>query len=630
MRPNHLSLSAACARLGRWRRHCKTLLCLALAPAGLGAQTFLAEWSTPDIGRLGPTGLATDSEGGRTIVYVADEIHGRILKFDAASGARLAAWGETGTGDLQFNRPFGLAIEPATHDLFVAERGNNRVQRITRNGAFVTKWGVLGTAAGEFDAPVGVAVDAAGHVFVSDYHNHRIQKFLVQGAQVQHVATWGGEGTAEGKFRGPYGIALDPAGNLWVADAMNHRLQKFDASGAFLGATGSFGTGNGQFITPTWVTFDASGAYYVCETNSDPQNLAAADIAQQRIQKFSASGAFLLKWGTLGENGGQFRMPLALALDGAGDAFVSDYYNTRVQKFSLDGSGGPPTGNPPGATAGARFVNLSSRLRTADGDASRAFIAGFVVGGTAAKPMLIRAVGPALGGFGVPGALANPKLRLYRGDQLIAENDDWGTGAGAAGAAGSVGAFPLSDGSRDAALVISLAPGTYSAQVVANGGDGVGLVEVYDADTAQPATQLINLSTRGFVDTGAGVLVAGFVINGTEPKRVLVRGVGPALVQFGVSGALADPQLKLMRGDTLVAQNDNWASPQTTAGGATVATAAEISAAATAVGAFALSATSKDAAVLVTLPAGAYSAVVSGANNTTGAGLVEVYEVRTN
>ena len=633
MRSNILSVSAALLRFARWRRRLKLLLLL--LPAGLCAQTFLGEWSTPDIGRLGPTGLAVDTEGGTTVVYVADEVYGRIIKFDAATGARLAVYGETGTGELQFNRPFGIAIDPATHDLFVAERGNNRVQRITNQGAFVTKWGVLGTGAGEFDAPVGIAVDAAGHVYVSDYHNHRIQKFLVQGAQVQHLATWGAEGSANGQFRGPYGIALDAAGSVWVADAMNHRLQKFDANGNFLAATGSFGTGNGQFVTPTWITFDTTGAYYVCDTNSDPQNLTAADIQNQRIQKFSSSGTFLLKWGALGENGGQFRMPLALALDRQGDAFVSDYYNTRVQKFSLDGSGGPPTGNPPGTTADARFVNLSSRLRTVDGDASRAFIAGFVVGGSTAKPMLIRAVGPGLQTFGVAGTLANPKLRLYRGDQLIAENDDWSGNVEVSTIGAQVGAFSLSPASsKDAALFRSnLAPATagYTMQITGAGSGtqtGIVLAEIYDATSSGSYTaatpRLTNVSARTQVGTGGDILIAGFTIAGSTAKTVLIRAVGPTLASFGVAGTLSDPKLELYSvgtATTKIDENDDW-------GGSPALAGRFLS-----VGAFPLQAGSRDAVLLVTLPPGGYTAQVAASPNTpagisqTGVALVEVYEV---
>lgn len=603
-------------------------------PTDAHAQAFVGEFAQEQFGRMGPAGLALDTINGVTYLYVADDTHGRIYKFNATTGARIAVWGETGSGDLQFNRPFGVAVDPVSHDLYVAERGNNRIQRITSNGVFVAKWGVLGTEPGQFYAPVGVATDATGHVYVTDYGNERVQKFRVLSAtDVRHVTSWGGAGTKIGQFSGPFGITRDPAGNIWVADTRNHRLQKFDPNGGFLGAYGTFGPGNGQFLTPSWVAFDRTGAYYVTETNSDPQNPAAPDIQNQRVQKFSATGTFLMKWGNLGESGGQFRFPLSIVIDPTDHAYVSDYYNTRVQKFNLAAAPGAPTGPPPPppppptAASAARFVNLSSRLSTVDGDDTRAFIAGFVVSGTAPKQMLIRAIGPGLAGFGVGGAVANPRLSVFSGGQIVAANDDWIDTPALQAAATRVGAFNLAAGSGDAAMLVTLPPGAYSAQVGTNGGQGVALVEVYDVESAQTTARLINLSTRGFVGTDDAVLVAGFVVSGTTPKRVLVRGVGPALGGFGVTGALTDSVLRIHSGSTVVAQNDNWETTQLVAGGPVPAAAVEIAASARTAGAFALPPGGRDAALVVTLPPGIYSAIVSGAGNSIGAGLVEVYEL---
>jgi len=156
------------------------------------------------------------------------------------------------------------------------------------------------------------------------------------------------------------------------------------------------------------------------------------------------------------------------------------------------------------------------------------------------------------------------------------------------------------------------------------------LVEVYDvsANAAVPTKQLINISTRGVVGTGDNVLVAGFVVAGNEPKRVLIRGVGRGLAAFHVSGTLDDPILKLYDAhNVVVARNDNW---EVTAQGDVLpmtTTAADVAAADNGSGAFALAPGSKDAALVVTLPPGQYSAIVSGANNTTGAAIVEVYEL---
>jgi hypothetical protein len=281
-----------------------------------------------------------------------------------------------------------------------------------------------------------------------------------------------------------------------------------------------------------------------------------------------------------------------------------------------------------------RLINLSSRLRTS-GEANRAMIAGFVVTGTESKPMLIRAIGPSLGAFGVQGALANPRLQIFNNaGTLVAENEDWGNSAAIAAAAERVWAFRLDGGSRDAAVLATLAPGAYTAQVAANGGTGVALIEVYDASdvgatSLASAPQVINISTRGFVDTDEGNLIAGFVVSGNAPKRVLIRGIGPGLTSFGVQGAVANPTLKLYAAGstTVIAQNDDWSTAQPINGSQAAATAADIISASMAAGAFPLTANSRDAAIVITLLPGAYTAVVSDAANATGAGLIEVYQL---
>jgi hypothetical protein len=142
---------------------------------------------------------------------------------------------------------------------------------------------------------------------------------------------------------------------------------------------------------------------------------------------------------------------------------------------------------------------------------------------------------------------------------------------------------------------------------------GIALVEVYEADSTP--SSLVNLSCRARVGTGGDILIAGFAVAGSEPKRVLIRAAGPSLAALGVTGALADPRLEVIREGTgaIVATNDNWDSA--------------LAPAASSVGAFALTPGSRDAAIIVTLPPGAYTAQVSGVNNTTGVALVEVYEL---
>lgn len=310
---------------------------------------------------------------------------------------------------------------------------------------------------------------------------------------------------------------------------------------------------------------------------------------------------------------------------------VTPASGTFAGTFTAAGATSSLVGLSDNTTRTDRLVNVSSRLRVATGDASRSVIAGFVVAGTESKPVLVRAVGPGLSGFGVTGVLSNPRLQIYRGTTLVAENEDWSNDAQVSATVDRVGAFRLGTGSLDAAVVSTLAPGAYTVVVMPNGGAGVALIEVYDAATnvSLNAQQLVNISTRGFVDTGDGQLIAGFVVSGNAPKRVLIRAVGPGLTQFGVPGVVTDPVLTLFAADnpTAIAQNNNWGTGQPIDSRQTTATTAEIAAASTASGAFPLENGSNDAAMIITLMPGAYSAVVSGANNGTGAGLIEVYEI---
>lgn len=169
-------------------------------------------------------------------------------------------------------------------------------------------------------------------------------------------------------------------------------------------------------------------------------------------------------------------------------------------------------------------------------------------------------------------------------------------------------------------MLLRLEPGAYTAEVSgATETAGVALVEVYDATTAQVGgPKLINLSTRGEVGRDGDILIVGVVVSGERAKKLLIRGIGPTLGAFGVDGALADPQLQLYQGSTLLRQNDNWSDS------ADVASLAE---AARSVGAFTLPDGSKDAVLLVYLAPGSYTAQIRGAGSTTGVALVEVYEV---
>lgn len=272
----------------------------------------------------------------------------------------------------------------------------------------------------------------------------------------------------------------------------------------------------------------------------------------------------------------------------------------------------------PGTTGVNRIVNMS--VRSISGSGADALNVGMVVGGTGNKPLLLRVVGPTLGDLGVPGTVTDPRLELFRSENgvnvSVDANDNWGGGTTLTSLFSNLGAFPLSS-ELDAALSVSLVNGVYPVVVDAKNTSGVVLVEAYDTEAVSSGTaRLVNVSARSQVGPGSDVLVAGFVIGGTGTRVLLIRGVGATLGDFGVPNVLQNPQLVVRNSadSSIVAQNDDWNN------GVTVTTTAQ------ALGAFPLSSTA-DAALMVTLPPGVYTATVSGVNDTTGIALVEVYEV---
>lgn len=282
-----------------------------------------------------------------------------------------------------------------------------------------------------------------------------------------------------------------------------------------------------------------------------------------------------------------------------------------------------------GAAASSRIVNFSARALSGPG--SQTLIMGFIVSGDG-MDLLVRGIGPALTSYGISNVLIDPMLTLFNTSGPMALNDDWqvpltgtvvgapvpATGAVIAATSARVGAFPLPSGSKDAALIFTVNSGAHTTALVRpNSTTGVALTEIY-VTNAVPGTRLINVSARMNVTVGEGTLIAGLFIEGNKSKTLLVRGVGPGLAPFGVTGVLADPQITLYSSNAQIATNDNWETG--------TSTAAQITATSAQVGAFALAAGSKDAALLITLQPGLYTVVVGGVGNTTGVALVEIYD----
>jgi uncharacterized delta-60 repeat protein len=260
----------------------------------------------------------------------------------------------------------------------------------------------------------------------------------------------------------------------------------------------------------------------------------------------------------------------------------------------------------------------------ADVTSTRPLIMGFVVSGSG-KSVLLRGVGPGLIPHGRTGVLLQPRLTLNSKTGTMLQNTRWGGGTDLANLFTRLGEFPLDPDSFDAAAAATLDAGPYTVVIdpAAANASGQVLAEVYDADGTESSQQFSAMAARGYINPN-GMLTGGFVLTGDEPRQVLIQGVGPALAMNGVTDQLADPVVRVFNNNgQVIAENNDWETP--ISGGAT---GAAIAAAAAAGGPTELGAASKDAAVLVTLQPGIYTAQVTG-SSTTAAGtvLIEIYEV---
>jgi hypothetical protein len=269
--------------------------------------------------------------------------------------------------------------------------------------------------------------------------------------------------------------------------------------------------------------------------------------------------------------------------------------------------------------AGGQSVLTNLSTRGLSGDGLEKMVPGFVTAGNGAS-ILLRAVGPTLGDFGVSSPMTNPSLSVTPTPPAGSNsNDNWQEVNGATEADfNRFGAFALGDGSADAALLATLGSGPSTAEISSTDVENrVVLTELYlDVDGSD--AHLTNLSTRAPVGTGDGVLIGGFVISGKSPRRCLIRAGGESLADFGITAPLIDPQLQIFPSGSsqAIASNDDWKTgPSST----------NIANEGARVGAFDFKDNSRDAALIVTLDPGAYTAVVSGVGETTGISLVEIY-----
>jgi hypothetical protein len=256
------------------------------------------------------------------------------------------------------------------------------------------------------------------------------------------------------------------------------------------------------------------------------------------------------------------------------------------------------------------LLNLSTRL--AVGTGNDVLIGGFIIAG-GQKQVVVRAIGPSLTQFGIANALSDPFLELHDASgTLISQNNNWQDDPNQAGAIQASGLAPSDP--REGALLVTLAAGNYTAIVRGvNNTTGVALVELYDTEGTGAPAKAVNVSTRGFVSTGNSVMIAGFIVGGSSPAYVIIRAIGPSLANSGIANALQNPVLELYDEDGhRLITIDNWQD---------VSNYGQVIAAGLA------PSDSRECALSAGLDPGSYTAVVRGLNNTTGVGLVEVYNI---
>jgi hypothetical protein len=292
--------------------------------------------------------------------------------------------------------------------------------------------------------------------------------------------------------------------------------------------------------------------------------------------------------------------------------------------------------------------------------ANNVMIGGFTIEGSAAKTVLIRARGPSMSGapFLVPGTLVNPFLQIFSGATLIAQNNDWpttdpvcpsmGFTCGGPSEISATGLDPCRANpgqstsppgcTQESAVLITLPPGAYTAIESGVGGTtGIGLIEVFEVDGGASPSKLSNISTRARVETGDNVMIGGFIIEGSSPKTVLLRARGPSMsgAPFLVPGTLANPFVQLFSGSTVIAQNNDWqvsdplcGSMGFVCGGPSEITATGLDPCTPNPGQTTPPAgCGEESAILITLPPGGYTAILSGLGGGTGVGLIEVFEI---
>jgi tripartite motif-containing protein 71 len=354
-----------------------------------------------------PEAVAVDTQGN---VYVADQLSYVVQKFTAA-GVFEAEWGSYGAGPGQFGPIGGLATD-AAGDVYVVDSSHDRIEKFDPGGEFLTAWGKRGSALGDFafgssqnpSQPPGGGIAVSGqHVYVADSGNDRIERFNLEGGE---PLAWGTYGSGPGQFSYPRGVAANE-NEVIVSDDDNHRIEKFSPEGAFEAQAGSAGDGPGEFGFPYGVALDSAGDVYVADDSND------------RVVKLSPQLTFAGAWGGLGAKPGELDFPRALASDPAGDTYVADTANERIEVFDPVGDYlrtlGAPARGPGGLTAPRGLaVDPSDRLLVSDTVDQR--IEAFAPGSDAYLTQWTLAGGHASGFSSPSGIGIDPRGSVYVAD----------------------------------------------------------------------------------------------------------------------------------------------------------------------------------------------------------------------
>jgi len=261
-----------------------------------------------------PYGIAIEPSTGN--IYIADNHRIQAFKRD---GTFIRVIGSYGSGDVQFGCPYGLTFDK-NRSLVVADTGNHRIQVIdVLTGQLKFKFGSQGNANGQFSYPHNVTTTQDGQIIVSDFSNHRLQYFSSTGVWLKTFAP--GRGSGVGQLSHPTGVCVDSKGNTIICEYSNHRLQIFDTNGQSIKVIGAYGNGNGQFYNPWGIDIDAN------------DSIVVVDQSNNRMQIFDANGQFVMTVGSYGTGDGQINGATGAVIDQDGNIILVDHGNNRVQIF---------------------------------------------------------------------------------------------------------------------------------------------------------------------------------------------------------------------------------------------------------------------------------------------------------